>query len=267
MFNKEHSRKKKKNWKWQAHGVGQSHTHPYAHTHPEEQSLSFSSALHHCPPMMLRSEAGNPSCTVSGWRSALLTPWGSGGSGQLPISMSLVHVLFQEHVGCVLSVVNKNGRAGCAHVDGMGAERVRDPSRCFWGSQNQVYVLMRSTDIWETIRLRLDTLFLFSAAGAVALGRFVFESSGCTFVWTQTNKLTLVQIWEIWLTAKLVPRLSSGQILAQIPSRVPTSFWMAPNFNTCLWVSQWSRKEGDLFHNDCVNVKILWRRRFWHLKL
>lgn len=53
-------------------------THTHTHSQLEKQSLSFSCAVHYSPPMMPSNKAGNPSCTVLGWISVLLTPRRSG---------------------------------------------------------------------------------------------------------------------------------------------------------------------------------------------
>ncbi|KAI9539879.1 hypothetical protein NQZ68_001811 [Dissostichus eleginoides] len=71
--------------------------------------------------MMLRSKAGSPSCSLSVWRSPLLTLWRS---GHMSISSPLVHFLFQEHAGRVRLMVNKN--------EGLEAHAcINNLSRCF----------------------------------------------------------------------------------------------------------------------------------------
>lgn len=135
------------------------HTQRERETHPEEQSLSFSWSLHHNPPL----PAGNPSCTVLGWSSALLTPWRS---GRKAISTSRVHFLFQEHAGRGRLIVNRNGRAGVTHVDrAQSASAIFLDvfeavfSRCIEKKNTHMLVLMRSTDTWKETGISVYCLF------------------------------------------------------------------------------------------------------------
>lgn len=165
-------------------------THAHTHSLLEEQSLSFSWSLHHNPPVMLRSEAGNPSCTVSGWRSAPLTPRRS---GYIAVSTSPEHYPFQEHVGCMLLVVNKKGRADDVHVDGLGLPQC-------------VVAVTAAAGVWKKKHPHREETFgrlsefhctvcsLSSAAGAMAHDNFVFETTGRIYETTWTQKTTWVHV-------------------------------------------------------------------------
>lgn len=97
----------------------------------------------------------------------------------MAVSTSPEHYPFQEHVGRMLLVVNKKGRADDVHVDGLHRLGLRE---C-------VVAVTTAAGVWKKHPHREETFgrlsefhctvcSLSSAAGATAHDNFVFETTG-----------------------------------------------------------------------------------------